>query len=59
MCLVCSATNVPVCSSGVCQASFWQQNINLAILAGTPVIGGIVLWIKIQIQKISQKMKKK
>lgn len=59
MCLVCSATNVPVCSTGVCQASFWQQNLNLMILAGTPVVGGIILWTKSQLQKIIPKLKKK
>lgn len=58
MCLVCSATNVPVCSAGVCQATFWQQNLNLAILAGTPVVGGIILWSKNLMQKMRQKLKK-
>jgi hypothetical protein len=55
MCLVCSATNTPVCSTGVCQASFWQQNINLLILTMTPVVGGFLLWIKNLIQKVKKK----
>jgi hypothetical protein len=55
MCLVCSATNVPVCNTGVCQATFWQQNLNLLILTMTPIVGGLVLWSKSLIQKMKRK----
>jgi len=55
MCLICSITNAPVCGTGVCQATFWQQNVNLLIMTLTPIIGGITLWIKKLIQKLKKK----
>lgn len=55
MCLVCTATQAPVCAGGACNVGFWQQNINLLIIVLTPVIGGIGIWMK----NLWLKMKKK
>ena len=55
MCLVCSVTSTPVCSGGVCEVSFWQQNVNLLIMVVTPILGGISLWMKNLISKLIKK----
>jgi hypothetical protein len=58
MCLVCNSTGVNVCAGGVCNISSWQQNINLLLITITPVIGGIILWMKNLIKNLKIKFQK-